>query len=255
VLGVEALVLSEPGEPLEVVRTPERAVAEEKRELAVRIALGADGSATVEGEDRYLGAAAAAAKAAVERLDATERRQVVEAMLARTFPGVALAAAEMTGEQDAAAPFVVRWRGAVPGLARAVNGTLVLDAPVLPARLGARFVQVAARTTPLVVPVGELVEARVEIVAPEGFVPAPAAPAAVDGEFGGFARAERAAGRALVREDRLVPARGRVPPERYADFSGFASAVDQLQERAAVFTRSEAATVPVGAREPIPASP
>jgi hypothetical protein len=248
VLGVEALVLSEPGEPLEVVRTPERAGAEERREVAVRIALAADGGATVEGEDRYLGAAAAAAKAGVERLDASERRQVIEGMLARTFPGIALATAEMTGEGDAAAPFAVRWRGTVPGLARAANGTLVLDAPVFPARLAARFVQVATRTTPLVLAVGEVVEARVEIVAPEGFTPSPADAASLDGAFGAFASTERADGRTLVREERLVLQRGRVSPERYADFAGFASSVDRLQERAAVFTRPDAGGVPAGPR-------
>ena len=126
----------------------------------------------VEGEDRYFGASAAMAKAAVERLDASERRQVVEGTLARTFRGVSLASAEMLGEDDPAAPFTLRWRGTVPGLARAANGGLVVDAPLLAARLGARYVQVAARTAPLLVGVPETVAQRVEIVAPEGFAPA-----------------------------------------------------------------------------------
>jgi hypothetical protein len=255
VLGVEALVLSEPGEPLEVVQTPERAAVEERRELAVRITLAADGGATVEGEDRYLGAAAAAAKAGVERLDAAERRQVIEAMLARTFPGIALATADMLGEGDAAAPFAVRWRGNVPGLARAANGTLVLDAPVFPARLGARFVQVAARTTPLVLAVGEVVEARVETVAPDGFAPMPADAASVDGAFGRFASTERADGPALVHEEQLVLLRGRVAPEHYAEFARFASSVDRLQERAAVFTRRDAKGVPPGTSRPAARAP
>ncbi len=251
-LGVEALVLPEPGEPLEVVRTPERALVEERREVAIRITLAADGRATVEGEDRYHGAAGAAAKAAVERLDASERRQVVEAMLARTFRGASLAAAEMLGEEDARAPFTVRWRGTVPGLARTANGGLLLDAAIVPARLGARFVKVAARTTPLVVELGEIVDARIEIVAPEGFAPEPAPAGAADGEYGTFASTEVAQARTLVREERLVLRRARVAPERYADFASFAATVDHLQERPARFARIVVApgAEPAGAHGP-----
>jgi len=250
VLGAEALVLPEPGEPLEVVRTPERAGAEERREVAIRITLAADGSASIEGEDRYHGAAGAAAKEAVERLDASERRQVVEAVLARTFRGASLAAAEMLGEEDPRVPFTVRWRGTVPGLARAANGGLVLDAAIVPARLGARFVQVAARTTPLVVGVGEVVDARIEVVAPEGFAPEPAPAGAVDGAYGTFARTERANERTLVREERLVLRRTRVPPERYAEFASFAATVDHLQERPARFARTAPGAEPAGAHGP-----
>jgi hypothetical protein len=250
VLGVEALVLAEPGEPLEVVRTPERSVEEERRDVSIRIALDADGGATVEGEERYRGASAAAAKAGVERLDQTERRQVIESMLARTFRGVSLSVAEMVGEGDPTAAFTVRWRGKVPSLARSSNGGLVLDAPLVPARLGARFVQVAARTTPLLVPVAETVDARVEVVGPEGQVPEPAPAGAVEGPFGTFARSERADGRTLVREERLVLLRGRIPPERYPDFASFAAGVDHLQERPAVFTKREAVAAPAGSAGP-----
>jgi hypothetical protein len=247
-LDVEALLLPEPGEPLEVVRTPERPIVEERREVVIRIALRPDGGAALEGEDRYHGAAAAAGKAMVERLDATERRQVIEASLARSFPDVSLDSAEMDGEQDPRRPFVIRWRGTAPSLARASNGGLVLDAPVVPARLGARYVQVAARTTPLVVPLTERVDARVEVIAPEGLVPAPAQASAVDGEFGSFARAERADGRTLVNEERLVLRRGRVAPARYADFASFATTVDHLQERAMTVVAREAP--PVGPAAP-----
>ncbi len=252
VLGVEALVLAEPGEPLEVARTPERAGTEERRELAIRIALAADGGATIEGEDRYHGAAGAAAKAGIERLDASERRQVIEAMLARTFRGASLVSAEMLGEADPQAPFVVRWRATAPGLARPANGGLVLDAPIVPARLGARFVQVAARATPLVIGLGEVVDARVQIVPPEGFAAEPAPPGAAEGAFGAFTRTERADAGTLVREERLVLHRARVAPERYADFAAFAATVDHLQERPAHFARSEAApgVAPAGSSGP-----
>jgi hypothetical protein len=123
VLGVEALVLAAPGEPLEVVRTPERPIEEDRREVTVSIALRPDGSATAFGEERYTGASAAAAKAAIERLDRSDRRQVIEGMLARTFRGIALSQAEILGEDDPSAPVTLRWRGEVSALARVADGS------------------------------------------------------------------------------------------------------------------------------------
>jgi len=237
VLDVEALVLPEPGEEPEVVRTPARAAVEERREVVVRIALDAGGGAAVEGEDRYLGAAGAAAKAAVERLGASERRQVIESMLARSFRGVTLDEAVMLGEDDPEAPLVIRWRGRTPRFATVsspgeggAGARLSLDAPVLPDRLGARFVQVAARKTPLVLQIPERSVQRMEIVAPEGYAPAAAPPRTVESPFGAFSRADRVEGRTLVREAKLELARGRIAPERYPEFAAFAGAVDAVQE-------------------------
>ncbi len=251
VLGVEAIVLPAPGEPLEVVRTPDRGAVEDRREIVVRIALRPDGSAALEGEDRYLGASAAAAKTAIERLDESERRQVVEASLARTFRGLSLTSAEMVGEADPASPFTLRWKGTLPGLARAADGGLVLDAPILPARLGARLVQVAARTTPLLIGMPENVRQRIEIVAPDGFAPTLAPGSVSDDRFGAFARSERVEGRTLVREESLIVRRGRISPDRYADFATFAIGVDQLQQRPTTFQRREVAGVaPAGSAAP-----
>jgi hypothetical protein len=239
-LDVEALVLPEPGEEPEVVRTPARSPVEERREVVARIVLQADGGAAVEGEDRYLGAAGAAAKSAIERLDADDRRQVVESMLARSFRGLALSEAAFLGEDDPDAPLVIRWRGKVPRLARAANGGLVLDAAILPAKLGPRFVQVAARTTPLLLAIPERSVQRVEVVAPEGFAPVALPSAPVETPFGAFARTDRVEGRTLVREERLDLDRGRVAPERYADFAAFAAAVDAAQEQPIAIDRAKA---------------
>jgi tetratricopeptide (TPR) repeat protein len=252
VSDVEALVLPAPGEAAEVVRTPARSRVEERREVDVHVALEPDGSAEVWGEDRYHGAAGASAKAAVERLDAGERRQAIESMLVGSFRGVALSEAVMLGEDDPEGPLVVRWRGRVARLARPAGpgrgAGLVLDAPVLPSKLGARFVQMATRTAPLLVPVPEHVVERVEIRAPAGLSPAPAGPRTVESPFGAFSRSEEAAGRSLVRKFRLDLSRGRFPPERYGDFSAFAAAVDAAEELPATF-------LPAPAGEAAPAAP
>ena len=235
VLDVDAMVLPEPGDALEVVRTPERALVPETREVSVRVALRPDGGGDVEGTDRYFGVMAAAAKAGLEKLDASERRQAVEAMLSRTFGGFAVQDVAIGGEDDPAAPLEIRWRGTVPDLARAADGGVVVDAPVFPARLASRYVQVAQRRTALLLPTAERGVARIEIVAPEGLT-ARAAPARkVETPFGTFARTERAAGRTLVREDRLEVARGRIAPAQYPDFASFAAAVDAIQDDPAVF--------------------
>ncbi len=111
----------------------------------------------------------------------------------------------------------------------------MLEAPILPARLGARLVQVAARRTPLLLPHPERVSQRVEIVAPEGFVARGEPGRSLASPFGTFARVERAEGRTLVRGDELDLARQRVPPGRYRELGAFAAAVDAAQESPAVF--------------------
>ncbi|WP_243338780.1 DUF3857 domain-containing protein, partial [Anaeromyxobacter soli] len=235
VLDVDALVLPEPGDALELQHTPARALVPEERQVTVRIALGTDGGADVEGTDRYFGAMAAAAKAALEKLDATERRQAVEAMLSRTFGGFAVQDVTIEGEDDPAAPLGIRWRGSAPELARAADGGVVVDAQVFPARLASRYVQVASRRTALLLPTPERGTSRVEIIAPAGLSARAAAARKVETPFGTFERTERADGRTLVREERLDLARGRIAPERYGDFAGFAAAVDAIQDDPAVF--------------------
>lgn len=230
----EALILPEPGEALEVARTPPCSV-EERREVAVKIVLDADGSASVEGDDRFFGAAGAAAKTMVERLDASERRQAVEGMLARSFRGIAVGEIRMSGEADPEAPFAIRFRGRVPSLARRTGAGFVLETPIMPERLGAHFVQTASRTTPLLLSAPERVIQRFQLTAPEGLIAAAAAPRSVDGPFGSFTRSERAEGHTLLREDRIDLHRARIAPNRYADFAAFAAAVDAVQEAPTVF--------------------
>ena len=62
--------------------------------------MDAEAGTTKEGEDRYFGAAGSVAKGAVERLDASDRRQVIESMLARSFRGAVLSEAAFVGEDD-----------------------------------------------------------------------------------------------------------------------------------------------------------
>ena len=236
--GCEALVIPAPGEPPRVDRTPERSAVAEGREISLRVVLAADGGAEVTGTDRYLGFAGAVLKAQLEPLDATARRQAVEGLLSSQFRGIEVAAVSFVGEDDPEAPLELRWRAHAAQLARAVEGGLVLESALFPARLGARYVQVAARTTSLLVQSAERTEGRVEIVAPAGLRVEVGESRSVVTPYGTYARSERALdGTGLLREERLEVRRGRIAPERYLEFTTFASAVDGLQEEAVRLTR------------------
>ncbi|MFY3746519.1 DUF3857 domain-containing protein [Anaeromyxobacter sp. Red801] len=235
--GCEALVLPEPGEAPEVDRTPETPLVEEGRETTARLVLAADGSAEASGTDRYLGYGGAELKAALERLDASQRRQAVEGMLGRVLRGVTVTEVAFAGEDDPAAPLEIRWKARVPELARAVEGGLVLDQPLFPARLGARLVRVAARQTPLLLATPERQVQRVEVVPPRGLTVTADAPRTASSPSGSFARTERVDGGALVRDERLELRRGRIAPEQYAELAAFAAAVDQAQERPLLLSR------------------
>ncbi|BDG03798.1 DUF3857 domain-containing protein [Anaeromyxobacter oryzae] len=235
--GCEALVLPEPGDAVEVDRTPEQAASPEDRILTLRIVLAEDGSATVTGADRYTGAAGGALKGALERLDATERRQAVEGILGRMFRGISVTRVEVTGEDDPEAPGEIRFEGRAPDVSRAADGGRVLESSIFPARLGARYVQVARRRTPLLLPEPDRATQRIEIVAPPGLLPHAGPASKIETPFGRFTREERVKGSTLVREERLELARGRIPPERYLDFAHFAREVDEAQDRPVVLSR------------------
>lgn len=225
--GCEALVLPEPGEAPEVTRTPRG--DGEGREALLRIALDRDGGAAIQGEERYLGFDAAAARAALERLDAPSRRQVVEQSLARSFRGLALESLEVEGEGRADVPLTLRWRARAPAVARLADGRASSDAVIYPLRLGARFVQRAARATPLLVAVEERATLRVEVTLPPGAAPPEGTAREVTSPFGSYRRTERWDGKALVREDRFDLERERIRPEAYQDFARFAASVDEAQ--------------------------
>jgi len=211
-----------------VERTPEDA-GQDRYEVELRIALDAAGDAVVEGTERFVGHDAAAAKAALEQVDARGRRQVVEQGLARSFRGLVLSDVAVEGERRTGDPLVIRYRARVAGLARRSGGRLVIDAVPYPARLSARFAQLAARETPLLLPSDERASLRFTVVPPAGAVPAPGPVREVKGALGSYRRGERLEGGALLREDVVEVRRARVPPDAYPDFVRFAAEVDDAQ--------------------------
>ncbi len=160
-VGCEALILPEPGEAPVVDRTPERSPVADGKKLDLKIELSPDGSAAVSGSDRYSGALGARAQGQLEPLDASQRRQAVEGMLSRMLPGhhaVRPRLRRRGGSGRSAGHPLAR---PVPAVARATEGGLVIEPGPLPAQLGARYVRLASRTTPLLVQSADASGARV----------------------------------------------------------------------------------------------
>jgi hypothetical protein len=236
VRGGEALVLPAPGEQLEVTRTPADD-GSERREARITVTVDAEGGAIVEGSDVYSGYEAATLRASVEKIDPRARRQAMEQMLGRSFRGAALLDLAIDGEGELEGPVTLRWRLKVPGWARLEEGRAIVEQPIFPARLGARFLQRATRETPLLVASDDRVALEVMLALPAGWRPVPAAPAALTTPFGSFRREERVDGARLVRTDRLDVLRGRIEPAAYPAFGAFVRAVDATQGEPLVFLR------------------
>jgi hypothetical protein len=229
VLDAEALVLPHPGEPLEVARTPAKAAVPSGRSSDVRIVLDADGAAVVEGTDRYRGYTGGQVRGALERFDAAMRRRIFEQSVAGTFRGGSLESLELKGSDDREHDLEVVYRARVPGFARREAGGLVLEAPILPARLRETYVGVAERKLPLLVAPQDPLVQRVALVAPAGFALRPSPEVTLDTRWGRYARKERLEAGALVREERIELTRGRVAPADYPDFARFVTEIDAVQ--------------------------
>jgi len=219
-----------------VARTPAEGEGE-RHVTRLDVVLGEDGAARVTGAEEYRGHEAAALRVSMERLDVQARRQATEQVLARSFRGAALLDLRVEGEGDLEGPLTVRWSARVERWARIEGGRAVVDAPLFPARLAARFLQRAARETPLLVPADERSELVLSVSLPAGWAALPATAADVRSAFGRYRRAERVEAGRLLREDALELLRDRVSPARYASFAGFATAVDAAQEAPIVFVR------------------
>jgi cellulose synthase operon protein C len=239
--GCDAWIVPAPGEAPEVDRTPAASAVPEQASVQVRITLAPDGGADVAGTHAFSGVVGAALKQTIEGVDGRSRVQAMEGMLSRMFRGVTVREAEAPGLEDPDAPAALRFAAHAEAVARPVEGGAVIEAALFPSELGRRYVQVARRETPLVIPAPEVASWRIELVPAPGMKVAGTGPRVIESRFGRYTRAERAEGGALVREDRLEVRRGRISPADYRDFAAFAAAVDELQDRPVLVAREPAA--------------
>jgi len=229
-LDAEALILPAPGEPLEIARTPAAATVPSGRRSAVRIVLEADGSASVEGTDTYRGSSAGFVRGALEQFDAAARRRIFEQSVAGTFRGGTLEDLELEGMADREAELTIAYRARVPAFARRDGDGLVVEAPILPARLRESFVRMAARKLPLLVTSQDPIVQRIELVTPSTLAAVAAPDLRLEERWGRYERRERIEGGALVREETIALARGRIAPSDYPDFARFVMSIDAAED-------------------------
>jgi tetratricopeptide (TPR) repeat protein len=200
--------------------------------LEIELSIAADGSVRGEGSEIFRGYDAAAVNASLEQIDDDQRRQTVESALSAAFRGATLEALEFDLGSEPGAPARVHYRFTAPDFARVETGNR-WSAPIraFPVRMAERYLQLAARTLPLLIGGGERPTLMLTLHLPPGAQSSQAAPASIslDTPFGSYVRTEeRAPGLVRLRERLVLPAQ-RVLPARYASFGSFASQVDAAQ--------------------------
>lgn len=174
-------------------------------------------------------------------LDHTGRRNALQAMIGRRFPGAVLEDLQTPDLEKPGAPFAVVCRFSQDGyLSPAPEGRLACPTGLKPLTLAERLAIDPTRRHPLKIsaPVVEREELRFRL--PAGLEPAELpADAVLASDFGSYSLCfERAAGGGgfTVRRRALVPAQT-VSPERYGDFAAFCRRVDEAEKKARVLLR------------------
>lgn len=228
----EAVLLPGPGEKeLRLVRTPPGKPPTPKT-VKLHLSLSPEGDVQGDGEETYAGFDAAFLRQALERYDASQRKQAVEVALARSFRGAALDRLEVVGEPKVGAPTTLRYHFTSPHFARAEGARLLLSTPIFPAALGQRYVALAARTTPLLLAGSEASATEIRIDVPAGFrATGLGTPASITTPFGLYQRVARVEGATLIVDEQARLNNGRISPQAYPDFVRFTAAVDQAQQQ------------------------
>jgi len=229
--GAEAAVVPEPGEQVQTLVLPELDPSLDRTDAAFDLELGTDGvlhgtlSQTAHGFD------AAGTRRRLEQLNETELRKQQERMLGSTFRGVALERVDVDDPGSTEKPVTVRTTFRVPRFAQRPDGSLAFPANMGPQNLGPRFVTRSERRTPLMIANSYTTRASARLRLPAGTAARAPDPAAISGEFGSFHQRWTLEAGVLVMDETAVMRRGRIAPERYADFAKFAAGVDAAQQR------------------------
>ncbi len=194
--------------------------------------LRADGSATLELDQRFLGRVGIGIRDSVDQLPEEQLRAAVESkLLQRALPGGRLVSLTVVDKDDLDKPVTFRMKVELSDFARRRGDGLALRAP-LTMKIGP-LAALEARETPMILPEATHTEVRLTVKLPTGasVLAPPTTVELRDGE-----RVVRVADAVLpdgsARFDRVIdlPA-GRVQPDEYAAFRRFALAVDDATAR------------------------
>ena len=230
--GREALLMPEPGRPLERAVTPPRS-GRVGKDVRLEVTLAEDGVLSGQGTETYQGYEAAQLGEALESLSPDQRDQALQGSLSRYFGGADMTGISVESKREVGAPVKVAYRFTARHAARRdPQGRLVLTPLTFPAMLGRRFLQVSARQTPLFVDGSEATHTTVTATLPPGLVLSNSVPSlTLENASGRIARKEAQVGATLRIEEDTTLLLGRVSPADYPAFAQWAGQVDLLQQR------------------------
>jgi hypothetical protein len=233
--GADALRLVPGGRPL--VRVP-TGQWRDRRVIALRVTLEAEGRARVRATERLEGLWALQWRRQLEQSDRGRLEPLFEQRyLGSVFPGATLERLRVTDATSSDAPLTLDYSFHLPNLCREQHGALRCPVAFFRPQLLRRYARVANRRLPLLVDLHPDTEVAVSVTAPAG-LPLQRAPGPVrlDGRFGRLERGvPRVTGTTFRQRTRLSVVRRRIPPSAFAAFVGFARAVDRALGDEAVF--------------------
>ncbi|MGC4120338.1 MAG: hypothetical protein QM765_38305 [Myxococcales bacterium] len=145
--GQDAWALPGLGEKARPFKTSGSREADGKK-VTLTLALAADGTLTGKGEETFRGIEAAFLKAQLEKMSEEQRRQALEASIARTFDNGTLTELAIEESEASGAPVVLRFSFTAPGFAREEGDKLVLRG-IYPSNFARRFIHQFERRTTL----------------------------------------------------------------------------------------------------------
>jgi hypothetical protein len=236
--GEDAWVVPEPGEDPQRIRTPAgEGSAGSGRRLTLSLTVDAEGGATGEGADTYLGFDGAALKDGLERIDEAQRKQAIEMMLGRGLRRVELVKLSAEGEGQVGVPATLHYDIRAQA-GRREGDRLVVPGSLLASRLSRRFIEKADRSLPMLVDSPEKIALVTRIKLPAGMhlrdEPAPIAVVTEQGHFSWTARESQGT---LVVEEQLDIPQQRIAPERYPAFADLCRKVDDAEAQDLVVSR------------------
>jgi cellulose synthase operon protein C len=224
--GAEALVVEPDGTGSRIRRTPDARPADNVDETRAKLAVRADGSATLDFTASARGPWTAELRRTFESPD--ERRARAEEQLARAaFPGVRVTAVEVSDPHDIESPFTARFQANAPAFATLSSGRLRFSPFGQQRSYVESYAQLSRRTLPQRLAAPQRLTVSAEIELPRGWsaaVPDDASGEAPQGTWSvKYARdAER-----ITANLALEIAGGVVTPQEYPAFRSFLAKLDR----------------------------
>ena len=221
--------------PVRLPRPP--ASLRDRRSYALTLDLTMGGSGELRGAITLGGMEAVVWREALRSVDRDRLEEGFErAELAVLLPGALfeLDELEIEGEDELAAPLVLRFRARVIGVGVQQGAERLIRAALVPMNLGLGFAGLPQRTTGLVIPYAPVQEADVTVHLSEGTFRAAPGGAATKGEFGSYTRTIEGAGTDTLRiRTRSTLRPGIVAPEDYGELVALTRAIRQAEDEVA----------------------